>query len=118
VVAKEGSPRRAAEKLRVSQPSICTQIQQLESTLGENLFRRRGRSRVLTEFGHVVSSYAEEIFTIGGEVLRAARQAPTARSLRLHAGIVDSFQKLMSFQILRPVFEHAPPIQLTCHEGK
>jgi LysR family transcriptional activator of nhaA len=24
----------------------------------------------------------------------------------------------MSFDILRPIFEHDPPIQLTCHEGK
>jgi len=117
-VAKEGSLRRAAEKLRISQPSICTQIQQLESALGEDLFRASGRSSVLTEFGQLIYGYADEIFTLGGEVLRAAKQAPTARSLRLHAGIVDSFPKLMSLDILRPIFEHAPPIQLTCHEGK
>lgn len=117
-VAREGSLRRAAEKLRISQPSICTQIKSLESALGEKLFRPRGRSSVLTEFGQLIYGYADEIFTLGGEVLRAARQAPTARSLRLHAGIVDSFPKLMSFEILRPIFEHDPPIQLTCQEGK
>ena len=43
-VAREGSLRAAAGKLRVSQPSICTQIQQLEAALGEDLFRPRGRS--------------------------------------------------------------------------
>lgn len=118
MVAKEGGLRGAAEKLRISQPSICTQIQQLESALGEDLFRPRGRSAVLTEFGQIIFAYADEIFALGGEVLRAARQAPTSRSLRLHAGVVDSFPKLMSFQILRPIFEHDPPIQLTCHEGK
>jgi len=118
IVAKEGSLRRAAERLRVSQPSICTQIQQLESALGEDLFRPSGRSSVLTEFGQLIYGYAEEIFTLGSEVLRAAKQAPTSRSLRLHAGIVDSFPKLMSFDILRPIFDHEPPVQLTCHEGK
>ena len=117
-VAKEGSLRHAAEKLRISQPSICTQIQQLESALGEDLFRPSGRSSVLTEFGQLIYGYADEIFTLGGEVLRAAKQAPTSRSLRLQAGVVDSFPKLMSFDILRPIFEHDPPIQLTCHEGK
>ena len=117
-VAREGSLRRAAEKLHVSQPSICTQIQLLETALGEDLFRPSGRSSVLTEFGQIIFGYAEEIFTLGGEVLRAAKQAPTSRSLRLHAGIVDSFPKLMSFDILRPIFEHDPPIRLTCHEGK
>jgi len=117
-VAKEGSLRRAAEKLRVSQPSICTQIQLLQSSLGGELFRRSGRTSVLTEFGHHIFGYADEIFTLGGELLQAAKQAPTSRSLRLHAGIVDSFPKLMSLDILRPIFEHQPAIHLTCHEGK
>lgn len=117
-VAREGSLRAAAGKLHVSQPSICTQIQQLEAALGEDLFRPQGRSLELTEFGQLILGYAEEIFTLGGEILRAARQAPTTRSLRLHAGIVDSFPKLMSYDILRPIFEHQPPVQLTCHEGK
>lgn len=117
-VAKEGSLRGAAEALRISQPSICTQIQLLEAALGEDLFRPSGRSSTLTEFGQMIFGYADEIFALGGEVLRAAKQAPTSRSLRLHTGIVDSFPKLMSFDILRPIFEHDPPIQLTCHEGK
>ncbi len=117
-VATEGSLRRASEKLRVSQPSMCTQIKHLETSLGEALFRPSGRSLELTEFGHSIFGYAGEIFTLGSEILRATKQAPGVRSLRLHVGIVDSFPKLMSYDILRPVLEHQPPVQLTCHEGK
>lgn len=117
-VATEGSLKRASEKLRVSQPSMCTQIKLLEASLGETLFRPSGRSLVLTEFGQLIHGYAEEIFTLGGEILRATKQAPGVRALRLHVGIVDSFPKLMSYDILRPVLDHQPPVQLTCHEGK
>lgn len=117
-VAREGSLRRASEKLHVSQPSMCTQIKLLEASLGEALFRTSGRKLDLTEFGQLIYGYAEEIFTLGGEVLRATKQAPGIRRLRLHVGIVDSFPKLMSYDILRPVLEHLPPVQLTCHEGK
>jgi LysR family transcriptional activator of nhaA len=117
-VATEGSLRRASEKLRTSQPSMCTQIKLLEASLGEALFRPSGRSLELTEFGQLVYVYAEEIFTLGGEILRATKTAPGVRALRLHVGIVDSFPKLMSNDILRPVLEHQPPVQLTCHEGK
>ncbi len=117
-VAKEGSLRRASEKLKVSQPAMSTQIQQLGAALGGDLFRPSGRSLVMTEFGQMIYGYAEEIFTLGSEILRATKQAPGTRSLRLHVGIVDSFPKLMSYDILRPVFEHQPPVQLTCHEGK
>lgn len=117
-VAKEGSLRRASEKLKVSQPAMSTQIQQLGAALGGDLFRPSGRSLVMTEFGQMIYGYAEEIFTLGSEILRATKQAPGTRSLRLHVGIVDSFPKLMSNDILHPVFDHHPPVQLTCHEGK
>jgi LysR family transcriptional activator of nhaA len=117
-VGKKRKRWTAAEKLRISQPSICTQIQQLEAALGEDLFRPRGRSLELTEFGQLILGTAEEIFTLGGEILRAARQAPTSRALRMSVGIVDSFPKLLSYDILLPVFEHQPRVQLSCHEGK
>ena len=118
MVAKEGSLRRASEKLNVSQPSMCTQIKLLEANLDEALFRPSGRSLELTEFGQLIYVYASEIFDLGNEILRVTRQAPGVRALRLQVGIVDSFPKLMSNDILRPVLEHQPPVQLTCHEGK
>ena len=117
-VAAEGSLRAAAEKLRVSQPSMCTQIKQLETALGESLFRRSGRSLVLTEFGRIVHTYATDIFTLGEELLTATRRGPSGRIMRLQVGIVDSFPKLLSLDILRPVFSHSPPVLLSCHEGK
>jgi LysR family transcriptional activator of nhaA len=117
-VARAGNLKGAAEALSVSQPSICAQIQALETALGEDLFRPSGRSLALTEFGRLVFSYADEIFAIGGEILRAAKQAPSVRSLRLHVGIVDSFPKLVSYDLLRPVLDHEPAVRLTCHEGK
>ena len=117
-VATEGSLRRAAERLAVSQPGISTQIKQLESTLGERLFRRSGRSLALTEFGRVVLTYATDIFALGDELLTASRRGPASRSMRLQVGIVDSFPKLVSIDILRPVLRHEPPVLLSCHEGR
>lgn len=117
-VAKEGGLRKASEWLRVSQPSISTQIGLLEEALGEKLFRLSGRSLKLTEFGHWVFGYAEEIFTLGAELQRANRQAPGSRVLRFQAGVVDSFPKPLCHEILRPLFDHQPPVQLVCVEGK
>ena len=117
-VAREGNLRRASEKLGVSQSSICAQIQLLESALGEDLFRLNARSLTLTEFGQLILGYAEDIFSLGEELLTARKQFPGNRSLRLQVGIVDSFPKLTSFDILRPVFTHEPPIHVTCREGK
>ncbi len=117
-VAREGSVSRAAEKLRISQPAICAQVKQLEAALGETLYRRSGRSIVLTDFGRTIHSYAEEILALGRELLTVARRAPSARTPRLQMGIVDSFPKLLSLEILRPVFAQEPAVRVTCHEGK
>ena len=92
-VAKEGSIKKAAEKLHVSQPSISEQIRELEESLGEKLFRREGRGNVLTDAGQIAFSYAEDIFSLGQELVSAIKQRPTAKSLRLYVGVADSFPK-------------------------
>ncbi len=116
-VAKEGGLRKAAEKLHVSQPTISTQIAALEGVLNEKLFQRGGRALALTEAGHRVLSYAEEIFSLGQELLDAARQRPTARPLRVHIGITDSMPKLVTYEIIKPIFNLDQPIQAACREG-
>ena len=75
-VAKEGSLKQAAEKLRVSQPSISAQVSELEEVFGEKLFRRRGRSKVLNDAGQVAYRYANEIFTLGRDDRSLPRAIP------------------------------------------
>lgn len=118
VVAKEGSLAHAAAKLRVSQPSISEQIRELEDALGEKLFRREGRSNKLTDAGQVVFNYAEEIFTLGGELMNAVKQRPGLRKLRLNVGVADSFPKLVTNEILKPVFVMPQTVHVVCREGK
>jgi LysR family transcriptional activator of nhaA len=117
-VAKEGSLARAAERLRVSPPSISEQIHALEDALGEKLFRREGRGNRLTDAGQVVFGYAEDIFAMGRELVGAVRQHPGTRTLRLHVGVVDSFPKLVTHEILKPAFDMAQNIHVICREGK
>lgn len=118
IVAKEGSLKKAAEKLRVSQPSISTQIGELEAALGEKLFRRSGRTKMLTDTGQVVFRYADEIFSLGRELVSAVKQLPSARALRLYVGVADSFPKLVTNEILKPVFAMPQAVHVICREGK
>ncbi len=116
--AKEGSLARAAAKLRVSQPSISGQIRELEAAFGEKLFRRAGRNNVLTDAGHVVFGYADEIFALGAEMMNAVRQRPGSRTLRLYVGVADSFPKLVTNEILKPIFTLPQEVHAICREGK
>lgn len=117
-VAKEGSLARAAESLGISQPSISQQIGELEQSLGEKLFKREGRRNKLTDAGQIVYGYADEIFALGRELLNTVKQRPGTKTLRLCVGIADSFPKLVTNEILRPVFALPQPVHVTCREGK
>ena len=116
--AKEGSLARAAAKMHVSQPSISEQIRELENALGEKLFRREGRSNVLTDTGLIVFGYAEQIFALGRELTNAVKQGPSAKTLHLHVGVTDSLPKLVTNDILKPVFSLPQTVHVICREGK
>jgi len=118
VVAKEGGVARAAAKLHVSQPSISEQVRELEEALGEKLFRREGRGNTLTDVGQLVFGYAEEIFALGRELMSAVKQRPGARTLRFYVGVVDSFPKLVTNEVLKPVFSMPQTVHVICREGK
>ena len=118
VVAKEGSLKKAADKLHVSQPSISEQLKELEAALGEALFRRSGRAKVLTDAGQIAIRYAEEIFGLGAELMRAIKQRPGARSLRFYVGVADAIPKLVVNDILKPALAMPQTVHIICREGK
>ena len=118
VVAKEGSLALAAERLRVSQPSISGQIRELEGALEQRLFKKAGRKNVLTDAGQMVYRYAGEIFSLGSELTNALSERPSESALRLHVGLTDSFPKLVANELLKPVFDLGRAVQLICREGK
>lgn len=117
-VAREGSLRAAAEQLNVSQPSISAQIRELEEVLGEKLFRREGRVNVLTDAGQIALRYADEIFNLGRELTTAIKHSASAAVIRLHVGVADALPKLITHEILKPVFSMKQPVQVFCREGK
>lgn len=118
MVAKHGGITKAAEKLHLAQPTLSSQIQKLEKSLGTKLFDRVGRSLVLTDTGQMVYRYADEIFTLGRELTDAINGSPTQHSVRLMVGVPDVLPKLVVYQLLRPAIELDDRIRLTCHEGK
>src|SRR5262245_38629303 len=117
-VAREGSVTRAAFELRLGQPTVSAQIRTLEETLGEKLFTRVGRNLALTEVGRLVFRYADDIFSLGRELLDAVKDRPTGRPIRFQVGIADAVPKLVAYRLLRPAFELDPPVRLVCHEDK
>lgn len=70
-IAVEGSFKRAADSLYVSQPAVSLQVQNLERQLNVPLFDRGGRRAQLTEAGHLLLNYGEKILSLCQETCRA-----------------------------------------------
>lgn len=117
-VAREGSVTRAAQVLRLAQPTLSGQIRRLEETLDEKLFVRQGRHLVLTDVGRVVYRYADEIFSLGRELVDTLRGRPTRRPARLLVGIADVVPKLVAHRLLEVALRLEEPVQLVLREGK
>jgi len=116
MVAREGGLAPAAVKLRLSAPTLSAQINTLEEALGEELFKKQGRRLVLTETGHVAYRYAEEIFSLGTELLGAVRSGSHQRPARLAVGVSQSVPKLIARQVLEPLERMEPRVRIICRE--
>lgn len=66
-VVQEGGIIRAAGKLGRVQSNVTTRIKQLEQRLGLSLFRRQGRSIVLSPEGELLLSYTQRLFRLADE---------------------------------------------------
>lgn len=117
VVAREGGLVRAGKVLRVSHPTLSVQIHALEDTLGEKLFVKVGRRLTLTEMGRVVFRYADEIFSLGREMMDTLKGRSDGQPQRLDVGIADVVPKLVVRRLLRPALGLTEPVRLVCHEG-
>jgi LysR family transcriptional activator of nhaA len=117
VVAREGGLTQAGKVLHLSHPTLSGQIRALEDSLGEKLFTRVGRRLVLTEVGHMVFRYADEIFSLGRELLDTVKGRPAGRPARLEVGVVDAVPKLIAKCLLEPALHLPEPARIVCHEG-
>ncbi|MEM9352573.1 MAG: transcriptional activator NhaR [Planctomycetota bacterium] len=117
-VAREGSIASAAEQLHLSQPTISSQIRKLEQSLGEKLFQRSGRGLELTEDGRRVYEYADEIFTLGRELVDVVKGRPVGKPQRLVVGVPDVLPKMIAYRLIEPAFAMSEEIRLVCLEGK
>jgi LysR family transcriptional activator of nhaA len=102
MVAAEGNLTRVAERLHVSQSALSTQIRQLEEQMGHALFLRESRALKLTEMGHLVLDYAENIFAMGSELIETIAAGTGHASQCLRVGGVATLSRNFQENFLRP----------------
>ena len=116
-VASEGGIARASERLHLTPQTISGQLSLLEEFLGVDLFTRVGRNLELTETGRLVLSYADEIFSLGGELEEVIHQLPAVRPQLFRVGVVDVVPKSITLRILKPALQMPVPVRMICREA-
>ena len=117
VVAKEGGIARASERLHLTPQTISGQLSLLEDNLGEALFNRVGRNLEMTETGRLVLSYADEIFSLGGELEEMVSNLPSGRRMVFKVGVSDVVPKSIAYRLLAPSLQLPEPVRIVCREG-
>ncbi|WP_086838577.1 LysR family transcriptional regulator [Amycolatopsis kentuckyensis] len=83
VVAEQLNFARAAEQLRVAQPSLSRQIQRLENALGVRLLERTSQGSRFTAAGAAFLPRAQQLVHNAEQAVLAARAAAPARTITL-----------------------------------
>lgn len=117
MVAKAGSIARASERLHLTPQSISGQLREFEEALGVQLLRRAGRGLELTEAGQRILGYAEQIFSLGEEMLAALRDTTQSQTVTFRVGIADSVPKMVAYRLVEPSLRLDEPVKLVCREG-
>ena len=116
-VARLGGVARAGDELRLTQATVSAQLKSLEQALGEKLFRKSGRHLTLTETGKLVFRYADEIFSLGQEMMGTLKGRPEGRLARLTVGVADVMPKLVAYQLIEPALQLKDSYRIVCREG-
>ena len=119
-ISNEGSFKKAAEKLYISQPAVSLQVQNLERQLNTPLFYRDKRKARLTETGQLLIKYCDRILSLCEETCRALDELHTLQSGALIIGPSQTTGTYLMPRLIG-IFKHKYPqiaIELQVHSTR
>lgn len=114
-IIAEGSFRRAADSLYISQPAVSLQIQTLERQLDVFLFDRAGRRAELTEAGYLLLSYGEKILSLCQETCRALEDLKNLQGGTLIVGASQTTGTYLLPQMIGMFRQKYPDVAVQLH---
>ena len=116
----EGSFKKAATKLYISQPAVSLQIQNLERQLNTPIFYRDKRQARLTEAGQLLLKYSGRILNLCEETCRGLEEIQTLQSGILIIGASQTTGTYLMPRLIG-IFRHKYPqiaIELQVHSTR
>ena len=90
MTAEELNFTHAAEKLRVTQPTLSASIRELETEVGTELFIRSTRHVSLSWPGAILLGETRRILRLVDEAVQLAREAADADAVTLRVGVIEN----------------------------
>jgi len=112
-VAEQLNFRRAADRLRVAQPALSSQIKNLEAELGVKLFDRTTRSVSLTPTGQIFLGEARGILGATAHAEQLVRKAELGLVGTLRVGVITPATGPLLARVLRHFHQKFPGVQLS-----
>jgi LysR family hydrogen peroxide-inducible transcriptional activator len=110
--------RRAAEQCNVSQPSLSSQLAQLEESIGVRLFERDRRRVLLTPHGGDVIERARVLLRQADDVELAARRSADPFTGTIRIGIIPTVSPYLLPRIMPPLRREYPRLQFLWTEER
>ncbi|WP_406230795.1 LysR family transcriptional regulator [Nocardia sp. NBC_01009] len=109
-VSRQGSIRRAASQLHITEAAVSAAVAHIEKQLGAKLTTKSGRGIALTEAGRVYAEYCRTILGLMKEAHAAVRRAETGR---LRIGVVATAGEYVLLRLLASFRNRYPDIELS-----
>lgn len=116
-ITESGNFSRAAEMLRIAQPSLSQQVKNLEDELGVELLRRHARGVTPTEMGQQLYDHARRILEEVERVKDVVRSQSVNPSGRVAVGLPTSACRGLSIPLITAMAERQPNITLRVVEA-
>ena len=119
-IASEGSFKKAADKLYISQPAVSLHVQNLEKQVNTPLFYREKRKAQLTETGQLLLKYSSRILSLCEETCHALDELNSLQSGGLTIGASQTVGTYLMPRLIG-LFKHKYPqidIELQVHSTR
>lgn len=93
ITAKSNGVNAAAKHLRISQPSLSSQLKVLERSLDVRLFQKVGRKNELTPAGSVIYGFCRQMFEISEEMGELISKRVPSAARRINIGVSDEVDR-------------------------
>ena len=116
-VAKCQNVSLAARQLFVSQPAVTAQVKLFEESCGLKLFKKKGRTLVLTDEGNALFNHAKRIFETEKKIEDTVAQMKELKKGNLKLGSARTYARYFIPFLLAGFRETYPHIKIHLDEG-